>query len=715
MILTANEILLHQETNKLYRILWIEENNIIVYLIDMDDENEKALPFKRKFQEIQDELITGTLLKQKEDPYFSIVQQSPNTKNISIRDQAWQLIKDIVVQEPKIYEKHNRTKLMASVQAEQSISYPGLRKYLRKYWQRGKNPNALLPDYHLSGGRGNEKQSGDKKRGRPSIYSSIGINVDDETKKNFRFAIDKYYLNNKKNSLTKTFEFLLKEFYAEDFYYENGILKMKFKDENKLPKERQFRYWFHKEYSTKEVLVAREGSRKYGKDHRELLSSATQEAYGPGSRYLIDATSVNCYILSRDNPNWIIGRPVLYLVVDVFSRMVVGMYIGLEGPSWMGAMMAIANTAMDKVKYCSEYGINISKEAWPCESLPEILLGDRGELEGYQPERLVSAFNLHLENAAPYRADWKGIVEKRFDVTDQKVKPFLPGYVEKDASERGAPDYRIKARLTLEQFTSIIIKQVLAYNMTHYIENYHRDGDLLEDNVEPVPLALWNWGIQHRSGKHNYFAEKIVRFHLLPQEDVSVTEKGIRLNSKLFYSCDRAIKEEWFVHARNKGTWKMKASLDPRNISNLYILNEKTGDIEPCFLLDESKRYEGLSLDEVKYITAQEKIMRSGLKLEELKAQLGFMEDAEKEAKQAEKESNQNRSSNLSKAEQTKSIQKNRQYEKGARRKEEAFTFVESNKTAAQVIPFSKEVQTDDFKRPSIKDLLKQRMEQKDE
>jgi len=155
------------------------------------------------------------------------------------------------------------------------ISYPSLRKYLRKYWQRGKNPNSLLPDYHHSGSRGTDRQSNDKKRGRPRVYGAIGINVDEITKQNFRVAIDKYYLNVKKLSLTKAFEFLLKEFYAEDFYYENGILKMAFKDETKLPSERQFRYWYHKEFSPKEVLIAREGHRKYGKDHRELLSSAT--------------------------------------------------------------------------------------------------------------------------------------------------------------------------------------------------------------------------------------------------------------------------------------------------------------------------------------------------------------------------------------------------------------------------------------------------------
>lgn len=713
MMLAVNEILHEKSAELFFRVLWLDESSGTAFLIDINNDN--AIPIKRKVQDLKDELIIETLVKVKKDPFFSVVQQTPNEKNISIRDKAWSAIKDLVIDEPRIYEKHYRNKQMRTVLEKQEITYLGLRKYLKRYWQRGKSPNALLPDYHKSGAVGQERESTEKKRGRPRVYGGTGINIDDQTKKNFRFAIDKYFLTNKKLSLTKVYELMLKEFHAEDFYYDKGILKMQFEDDDKIPTESQFRYWYQKEYSIKEVIIAREGKRKYGKDHRELLSSATQEAYGPGSRFLIDATSANVYILSRDNPDWIIGRPVLYLVVDVFSRLVTGMYIGLEGPSWMGAMMAIANTALDKVKYCAEYGINIPKEAWPCEHLPEILLGDRGELEGYQPERLVNAFNLHLENAGPYRADWKGIVEKRFDVTDQKVKPFLPGYVEKNASERGAPDYRIRARLTMEHFTQMVIKQVLAYNMSHYIENYHRDSDLLAADVEPVPLTLWNWGIQNRSGKLNYYSESLVRFHLLPQENVSVTARGLRFNSKLFYSCDRAIKDEWFIRARNNKSWDVKVSYDPRNMSNLYILNEATDEIEPCYLLTESKRYAGMSLDEIKFLNARDKTMRTDLKFEELKAQLGFMEDAERNVRQAVKEAEAKQSSSLSKSQRTKSIKENRKREKDTRRQEETFSFVEQNERLAEVIPFSKEIQSEDFKRPSIKDFLKQRKEQNSE
>lgn len=98
---------------------------------------------------------------------------------------------------------------------------------------------------------------------------------------------------------------------------------------------------------------------------RGLLSTSAAETWGPGARYQIDATLADVYLVSRLKRDRI-GRPVLYIVIDVFSRMIVGIYVGLEGPSWVGAMMALANTAADKVAYCRQFGREIELEDWPC-------------------------------------------------------------------------------------------------------------------------------------------------------------------------------------------------------------------------------------------------------------------------------------------------------------------------------------------------------------
>ena len=91
------------------------------------------------------------------------------------------------------------------------------------------------------------------------------------------------------------------------------------------------------------MVRTRTPSRIYQKDKRALTSTSGNLNFGPGARYEIDATIADLYLVAEDDPALIIGRPVLYFVKDVFSRMVVGMYVGLENPSWVAAMVALSS------------------------------------------------------------------------------------------------------------------------------------------------------------------------------------------------------------------------------------------------------------------------------------------------------------------------------------------------------------------------------------
>ncbi|UTW70538.1 hypothetical protein KHA80_09285 [Anaerobacillus sp. HL2] len=61
-----------------------------------------------------------------------------------------------------------------------------------------------------------------------------GINVDDKIKRIFRVALEKYYLTTNENKLTDAYKMMIKEFYAEDIYFENGVRRVKIRDEEKL-------------------------------------------------------------------------------------------------------------------------------------------------------------------------------------------------------------------------------------------------------------------------------------------------------------------------------------------------------------------------------------------------------------------------------------------------------------------------------------------------
>lgn len=705
MILTINELLADKITNNVFRVLWIDEGNKVVYLIDIG--LNKAHPFKRLVDEVNEDLVLENLIKIKQEPFIVPMEILDNEKHIFIRDNAWNVIKDIVKQEPEIYEKAKRTKLVNHVMEMHGVSYPAVHKYLQKYWQRGKTIDALLPDFHKSGAKGMERIPGSTKRGRPRKEQEIGINVDEDTKQNFRHAIEKYYLTTKKIPLTDVYKMLIRKFYVDDYYYEDGAPKLVIK--NKIPTFGQFRYWYLKEYTASESTLARQGRKKYEKDFREVLGSSTFEAFGPGYRFQIDATIADFYLISSYNPDWIIGRPVLYVVIDVFSRLITGMYVGVEGPSWMGAMMALENTVSDKVEFCKKYGITITKGMWPSEHLPEVLLADRGELEGYNIERLVSAFSLHVENTSPYRADWKGIVEKKFDSLQQNLKPFVPGYVQKDFQERGTRDYRLESKLTLETFTKIMIKEIIKYNTSHYLSGYLRDEQMIKDDIKPVPIELWSWGVKNRSGKLRFIPQNLVRLHLLPQDSATITYKGIRFKG-MYYSCEKALKEGWFSNARQKGNWKVTITYDPRNVSYIYMWNGQDGQIEECFLLDHQERYLNKSINDIELLLDNERKMKRQSEHGQLGVDVSFMADVEEIVKKASKEANKNQSDNLSKSERIKSIRDNRKREREEKRKEEAFVFVEKQEENAEVIPLHND-QLEDYSRPSIKEILRRRKE----
>src|SRR5207249_2379993 len=138
----------------------------------------------------------------------------------------------------------------------------------------------------------------------------------------------------------------------------------------------------------------------------------------------------------------IVGRPTLYLCIDVFSRLIVGFAALIQPPSYMAAALALENAATDKQRFCASLGIPISPDDWPCQHLPECLIADRGELEGPMADNIVNSLHVRVSNTAPYRADWKAIVERSFRTVNDQVLHWMPGAVDKNY-ERGQRDYRL--------------------------------------------------------------------------------------------------------------------------------------------------------------------------------------------------------------------------------------------------------------------------------
>lgn len=585
------------------RLLWLHPSNQTWFVIDID--NRRALPVPRKAAELGEDVATGRalLLTPAEDPHGSIASNlNPSAAQVRVRNDGWKSIAGMVGELPDVFHPRRRSRMIELHIQSNGGSKQAIYDNLRRYWQRGQVANALLPNFFKCGGKGKERQYVEgQKRGRPRKYGSeVGTNVTKATRKVFAIAVNLYASENS-FTLSGVYKDVLQRFFTHQVTDEEtrrsrvvGGEIHPTSGEWLRPTLDQFKYWFYKELDRFDIKRRRVGAKTYDKDMRGYVGTATDGVWGPGARYAIDATVADIYVVSRLNRRKIIGRPILYVVIDVFSRMIVGVYIGLEGPSWVGAMMALANTAADKVAYCAQYGLKIDPEDWPCQHLCTFLLADRGEVESANADMLQTMFGVVVENTAPYRADWKGVVETRFRLLPAKFKPYTPAYVKKDFRARGGSDYRLDATLDLDQFTKIILGCVLYFNNHHELKDYDADRAVLEDEVLPVPGDLWNWGIANRSGALRQYDEALVKFALMPVDSARVTKQGILFRGQ-HYTCERAIAEHWFDKARQERSWPVKVSYDSRCMDRIYLHRGDERMFDVCTLTTRSRALRGLS------------------------------------------------------------------------------------------------------------------------
>jgi hypothetical protein len=686
--------------NFIERVLWIDEGYIIAFVFDIYA--PKGFPQSKSVNEIREAISDGRASKLKSDPWAKLVRDEElSDVEKKSRDRAWSMIEQLISSknEPSIYYRNVRGPLVKQVAQQYEAIERTIYQYLRRFWQRGKCKNALLPDYINSGGKGKQRKAGDKKRGRPRKFGEepeigIGINITEEDKRIFRIAINKFYNNPKQNSLTTAYELMIKNYYFEEIVYEDGIKKSELLSPDKRPTLTQFKYWYEVEQDIRKTLISRKGANRYALQNRAIMGTSKMESLGPGFRFQIDATVADVYLVSLYNRSWIIGRPVIYVVIDVFSRMVVGVYVGLEGPSWAGAMMALANASTDKVQFCQEYGIQITQDDWPCHHIPDAILGDRGELVGTKVETLIPNLNIRVENAASYRADWKGLVERYFRTIHEYVKPFLPGYVDTDFRQRGGRDYRLDGKLDLYQFTEIIIRCILHRNHHHYLSNYEREEMMITDDVSPIPIELWKWGIANRSGRLRTFPEDIVKLNLMPTGKATITAKGIKFKG-MYYTCEKARREFWFEKARSnllsKSDKSLDISYDPRKPNFIYLRSPDGRDFEKCVLYDPEERYSNKDLHDIEYLLAYEELQKQKGRGKGLQEKVDLIAEIENVVSRAEKMTEAVEDDTVSNRQKVAGIRGNRTSEKAKQRGFEGFelarTETESNSEAMETQP----------------------------
>lgn len=640
---------------KPYRILFTETSYF--YWIAIDE--NKGLPERVYLDECCNWTDEGRLEKIP-DPYSYLQGESWDqaSSNYFESQRNYELIKPIVEGEGA-FDKRVRASRLNQVIAKSGKGKPTLYRLLRRYWQRGQMKNALLPDYKNSGAGGKRRNFTTSKAGRPRIYGiGRGEPVTDSVRKQFRIICDKFLMNDKGFSVRYSYIKFTKAY----------KLKHPDAEEHEIPTFRQFQYFYKTEYTKATQLTVQTPQGNYKKDVRPLHGTATEQALGPGSRYEIDATIADIYLVDDDDPDKVIGRPTIYMVIDVFSRMVTGFYIGFDNPSFPVAMKALMCSFDSKVKACAEYGIDISEEQWPCVGIPDVLLADRGELMSHQANYLVDAIGVRLESAPPRRGDAKGIVERSFGTLQAKFKPYMPGVVTGNkVKKHGEKDYRVEAAVARSDFVEILLYSILAHNLNKPLEKYDRSPDMPE-SLPSIPIELWKWGLQHRTGRLRSIDTDIAKILLLPRQKVTVSELGIKLWG-LTYTGKEIIQTGW-MHRSSEVTRpkKLFAAYELGSANHIYLFPEEgKNTFWVCDLSSRSREFRDLTWYQVWERQAAQKQTLAEANYQFAPVERDFDDLLEKKLKKAKKN---RKTSTLSSAQKINEIKDNKRNAREQERKE---------------------------------------------
>lgn len=430
--------------------------------------------------------------------------------------------------------------------------------------------------------------------------------TDDE--KIFRWAINKYYFTAHKNSLKTCYTYMLKEKYCNA----DGTLIADY------PSYNQFRYFFSKYKKMQTLYISRNGMKDYQRNHRPLLGDKMQEYSNHVGIGEIDATICDIHLVD-DKGNYI-GRPILTIMTDAYSRYIYGYSLTLEGGTY-SLRNLLLNCISAKKEWCREFGIMIDEEEWNIDKLPGTIVSDMGA--EYQSETFaqITELGISLVNLPPLRPELKAVVERSFQLLQQSIKPSLIdyGYVDKDAGQRLAKDYRKNACLTLKDYEKVIIYSILYNNNQRIISDYPYTEEMLKERIAPHPKDIFTWGRKQDGANLIPVSSKKLIMTLLPRTKAKFSRKGLIVFGLRYDSRERNFTEEYLS---NKDA---VVAYNPESTDTVYLFHK--GSFTEFRLIE--SRFMGKSFEQVEEMVQMQRELVKSASQENLQGRVDLTSNIE--------------------------------------------------------------------------------------
>jgi len=423
-----------------------------------------------------------------------------------------------------LLDKPNRTKKDIQARAKESnVHYVTLYRWLRTFEATGKMSALIRQDR--------------KDKGKTMIST--------DAEKIIAGAIEAMYLTRQKHKPAKVIEEIQK------ICTKSGIT---------APHPNTIRARIKKLDAAKKTK-AREGS-KAARDAHAQLRGHFPGADFPLAVVQVDHTPVDV-ILVDDIHRQPIGRPWLTLLIDVFSRMVLGFYISFDPPGNLSLGLCLTHAFLPKESWLAKLGIETS---WPCWGIPRTIHADNAkEFRGNMLMNACKEYGISLEWRPVATPHYGGHIERLLGTLNGEIHS-APGTTFSNPKERGEYDSERESAMSLSEFEKWFT--ILC------VEVYHQKK---HSQLGMPPIAKWQEGI-FGAGKTPGIGvparitdELRLKLDLMPFETRTVQHYGI-IWDHVEYQHD--VLRRW-INAADPDNPKLKRKFlcrrDPRDISVIWF------------------------------------------------------------------------------------------------------------------------------------------------
>ncbi|MGI2146936.1 DNA-binding domain-containing protein [Shewanella frigidimarina] len=304
------------------------------------------------------------------------------------------------------------------------------------------------------------------------------------------------------------------------------------------------------------VISHRQGSVAAKKHAR----SATKryEANGLFERCELDAVHINIYLIDLDGN--IKGKPIVFLMIDVFSRCILGMHISIQNGETSDAAISTLRHAV-LPKPTEKYHYLESK--WACHGCPIELFVDSGSsFINASFDAILAQLKITRINGQS-RQPWKRPHIERFNSTLRNKLKGIPGYIGKksDNFEYDKPPKSL-ATLTLDEFERIVSHII--------VDEYHQEPHAGINNS--TPAQMWEKHIRYSPPFVPPNVEIFNVYMMKPQLGKIQQLKGIQYQYQFFNTNE--LKALYLTLKQHKlHNKKVTFLVDPDDASHITVIN----------------------------------------------------------------------------------------------------------------------------------------------